>query len=454
MDTKLSVNFKILTVASVFLGLVLVGLASLRWADSGNGSLPGRKAASGASSLPVGSAAIETGSLPVGSAATETGSLPVGSGTTEERSLSDNPLPDTTNGTRLPALVSETVPFSDPARLTAKPAASDGGACYRLAEGLLDGVYQKVHVLTVDPSSDTVSVRPMLSFDRLFGYEVLTVMDARLDALASVNGGFGPPDGRPGGAVMIDGVFLSPADARFPVLIIGDLEASLSPLRTEIVLIADGVRHAADFLNPWPMTAGLAVYTPAYGSTDRLEADHLAAVVSKGLVTGIVSGGSPVSIPSDGFLAVAVGKEQMTRLRGIFPVGMQASWETDTWPELPDGSRHLMSCGSLLVHGGKGVAPESDPWAGSLAAPAPRSAVGIGREGQLVFFVAEGRIPGGASGFSGKALSRLLVDMGLAEAALLDGGASTEMIVQHEIRNQLSAGRERKLPSGFALVAR
>lgn len=363
-------------------------------------------------------------------------------------------LPDTSQAPGLPALVSETVPFSDPARLIAKPTASDGGACYRRAEGLLDGVCQRVHVLTIDPASDAVSVRPMLSFDRLFGYETLTVMDARLDALASANGGFGPPDGRPGGAVMINGVFLSPADARFPVLIIGNREASLSPLRTEVVLIADGIRHAADFLNPWPMTAGLAVYTPAYGSTDRLEADHLAVVVSKGLVTGIVSGGSPVSIPSDGFLAVAVGTEQRTRLRGMFPVGTKASWQTNAWPELPEGSRHLMSCGSLLVHEGKAVAPESDPWAGSLAAPAPRSAVGIGREGQLVFFVAEGRIPGGASGFSGKALSRLLVDMGLVEAALLDGGASSEMIVHHEIRNKLSAGRERKLPSGFALVPR
>ena len=69
--------------------------------------------------------------------------------------------------------------------LGAKPAASDGGACYRVAEGILNGWYQKVHVLTVDPSSGTVTVRPVLSFDQLFGYETLKFMDARLDALAS-----------------------------------------------------------------------------------------------------------------------------------------------------------------------------------------------------------------------------------------------------------------------------
>ncbi len=363
-------------------------------------------------------------------------------------------MPDGSRAPRFPTLVLETVSFSTPEKLCEMPALSEGGACYRMAEGMLDGRYQRVHVLTVDPSSEDVAVRPMLSFDRLFGYEALKVMDERLDALASVNGGFGPPDGRPGGAVMIDGVFLSPADARFPVLIIGDAKASISPLRTSIVLVAGREKLAADFLNPWPMVPGVAVYTPAFGSTDRLEADHLAITVSKGVVTGAISGSVPVAIPSDGFLAVAEGKEQISRLRKMFPDGTKASWQTNTFPEIPDGSRHLMACGGLLVHEGKALEPESDPWVGSLNAPAPRSAVGIGTEGQLVFIVAEGRISGGASGFTGKALSRLLADMGLSEAALLDGGASSEMIVGHEIKNKLSAGRERKLPSGFALVPR
>lgn len=359
---------------------------------------------------------------------------------------------DRTAASRFPALDPENLSFSDMERLGAKPAASDGGACYRVAEGVLDGWYQKVHVLAVDPTSKAVTVRPVLSFDRLFGFETLKVMDVRLDAFASVNGGFGPPDGRPGGAVMINGVFLYPADSRFPSLILGDWGASLSPLRMGIVLKIDGREKAADFLNPWPMTAGIAVYTPAYGSTNRLDSDHLSVAISKGQVTEVKMGNSPDAIPSDGFLAVAVGTEQKRLLRNMFPAGAEASWETRTLPEIPAGTLHLMACGSLLVHDGKPVAPESDPWAGSLTAPAPRTAVGIGREGQLVFLVAEGRIKGGASGFTGKTLSRFLADMDLLEAALLDGGASSEIIVGHEIRNVLSAGRERKLPSGFVLV--
>jgi hypothetical protein len=459
LGTKASVNCKKRTafsavLLSVTLILVFLILAAYRWGESGSAAKISGRAANtagialnGVESSTAGTETTgteTTGAGTTGTASTAAWSLRAGAGT----------LPADANPLQPPALVPETVPFTSPEKLCAMPAASDGGACYRVAEGMLDGVFQKVHVLTADPSSDAVAVRPVLSFDRLFGYEALKDMDARLDALASVNGGFGPPDGRPGGAAMIDGVFLSPADARFPVLVIGGRQASLSALRTGIVLMTGRKKLAADFLNPWPMMPGVAVYTPAFGTTDRLEAEHLAIVVTKGLVTRSVTGEEPVAIPPDGFLAVAVGKEQIARLQGLLSVGTETSWQTNTLPEIPDGTTHLMACGGLLVHEGKAVEPESDPWAGSLKAPAPRSAVGIGREGQLVFFVAEGRIKGGASGFSGKALSRFLADMGLAEAALLDGGASSEMIVGHEIVNNLSAGRERKLPSGYALVLR
>jgi exopolysaccharide biosynthesis protein len=88
-----------------------------------------------------------------------------------------------------------------------------------------------------------------------------------------------------------------------------------------------------------------------------------------------------------------------------------------------------------------------------MAGLAPRTVVGLGRGGQLVFVVAEGRIPDGPAGLSGEMMGSLLVEMGLVEAAMLDGGASSQMLMGDTVVNRLSAGRERLLSSGFVLLS-
>jgi len=346
----------------------------------------------------------------------------------------------------------EVVPITEPWRLLRAPSSSDFGACYRIAEGLLDGRRQILHVLVVDPGSDHISIRPVLSHDRLFGYETLGDMAGRVGAYAAVNGGFGPDDGRPAGTVMLDGMLLHPADIRFPTLFIGEKTVSLSVIRTSIRLQTENGAIPADFLNPWPMIPGWAVFTPVYGRTDRVEAPHGFVSVSNGVVTQVGRTGKPALIPEDGFLLVSRGAEQEARMKQQFRAGDPLSWTMEAWPDLPIDSLHALSCGSFLVRDGKNVAPEADPWAGSLAGPAPRTAVGVGPEGQLAFLVAEGRNPDGASGLTGKELGGFLASMGLREAALLDGGASSEIMTAGTVRNFLSAGRERLLPSGFVLV--
>ncbi len=348
----------------------------------------------------------------------------------------------------------ESSSLEDPKNFSRPPDAATGGVAWRMAEGSWGGRKQRVHVLSVDPAAKALEVRPVLSFDQLFGYETLGDMAKRNGALAAVNGGFGPPDGRPAGAVMLSGTFLHPADPAFPTLVIGKKDAKLVTLRSSIRLDVQGRKRAADFLNPWPMKAGWALFTPVYGRTDRIETPHLTVSVSKGKVVEIRESAEPVEIPVDGFLLAASGKDQQIRMKDAFRAGNTVSWSTDTLPAISSDALHALSCGSWLVRDGKNVAPLSDPWAGSLAGPAPRTAVGIGREGQLVFVVAEGRVPGGVSGLTGKELGDLLTAMGLREAALLDGGASSELITNGKVRNTLSADRERLLPSGFVLVPR
>ena len=84
--------------------------------------------------------------------------------------------------------------------------------------------------------------------------------------------------------------------------------------------------------------------------------------------------------------------------------------------------------------------------------PTPRSAVVIKDESTLVFIVVDGRQPGYSTGVTGKQLADILISAGVTEAALLDGGASSEMIVNGEIVNKPSAGKERLIAAAFVIT--
>jgi hypothetical protein len=63
----------------------------------------------------------------------------------------------------------------------------------------------------------------------------------------------------------------------------------------------------------------------------------------------------------------------------------------------------------------------------------------------------DGRQPGYSIGVTGKELADILISVGVTEAAILDGGASSEMIYENEIVNKPSTGKERLLASGFVI---
>ena len=81
----------------------------------------------------------------------------------------------------------------------------------------------------------------------------------------------------------------------------------------------------------------------------------------------------------------------------------------------------------------------------------PRTAVGIKNETTVVLITVDGRQPERSAGMTGEELARYLLQNGVKDAAMLDGGASTEMIVGGEIVNRPSFnGKER--PVGGALA--
>jgi exopolysaccharide biosynthesis protein len=123
-------------------------------------------------------------------------------------------------------------------------------------------------------------------------------------------------------------------------------------------------------------------------------------------------------------------------------------------PGLPSDLQ-AYECGNWLVKDGVPVVRDKDEWVGVMTNHDPRTAVGIKQDGSVVLFTVDGRQPGYSAGMTGKELASYLVGLGIVNAAMLDGGASTEMIVQGRIVNRPSfKGQERPLAGGLIVIVK
>ena len=82
----------------------------------------------------------------------------------------------------------------------------------------------------------------------------------------------------------------------------------------------------------------------------------------------------------------------------------------------------------------------------------PRSAVGLSASGDWVFLVVDGRNGMHASGATINELTDILRAHGVMYALNLDGGGSTEMIINGKIYNSPSDGRERKISYALGVL--
>ena len=110
----------------------------------------------------------------------------------------------------------------------------------------------------------------------------------------------------------------------------------------------------------------------------------------------------------------------------------------DTEVKLSLKIEHGYQCSGSLVENGKNVSKDLDEWAGNLRIPTPKTAVGLKDENTLVFLVVDGRQPEYSEGVTGSQLADILISLGVTEAAILDGGASSELIYNGEIANRPS----------------
>jgi len=310
----------------------------------------------------------------------------------------------------------------------------------------INGFIQQVHVLEIGIDDERIEVKPVLSFDKVFGFEKLSEMVKRSGAYAAVNSGFYHKYGQPSGMVVIDGKMFSNSTGKYPVFVIKDGEASLREIETKLWISFPGGKLKADNINTEGKKGEVVVYTPEYGSSNRAVSENTTVIVRNGLAEQIVQVKNETRIPEDGMLITFFNpvKDNIP-----FKIGDTLKFEFEPYM---DNKSQAYECGSWIVRDGEIVIGEWDEWVGVMTNRDPRTAIGLKEDGTVVFLVVDGRQPEFSTGLKGSELGELLLKYGVTNAAMLDGGASTEMIIDGKIVNRPSfKGEERPLAGGIIL---
>ncbi len=308
----------------------------------------------------------------------------------------------------------------------------------------IDGKPQVAYFLELNLENPNLEVFPVLSQDRIFGFEFLSEMNLRYEAAATVNAGFNHAYGQPSGLVVQNGRIISGSSGYGRNLLIKDQKAWFLNSSIKTWIQQGEEKLPVDRVNPYPQDRGILIFTPEFGPANRIEGKSTTCIVENNKVVSseIVSG--ETDIPDNGYLIVDLRTDNSPLLSFIPGNEVKLSWEGE--------AEQGYQCSGSLVENGVNTAGENDPWAGSLGIPTPRTAVGIKDASTLIFLVVDGRQPGYSVGVTGKQLADILISVGVTEAALLDGGASSQMIISGETVNRPSTGKERLLASAFIIM--
>ncbi len=168
----------------------------------------------------------------------------------------------------------------------------------------INGRQNHVFLLTIDISNHDISVVPYLAFDRIFGFEYLQSMTEATGALAGVNAGFFFEYGLPSGLVVNNGEIISGGTGKFYSLIIDENGAWFEIVKTTVNLNINGQEIQLESYNKSPGDSKTAVFSSAYGKTDRLGYFRRAMVIENDVVTEYKKVESAVDIPKDGYVVM------------------------------------------------------------------------------------------------------------------------------------------------------
>lgn len=315
---------------------------------------------------------------------------------------------------------------------------------------------QSLNVIEMDYTN------PELELDLLYNkngfsqrLSLSSMMSQRPEMIAGINGDFFSMS-TPGfsiGPMMKDGKTLSNAHYTINKFASMTVDAAGVPSMAYVlpgVTVHNHTKGVITNVNsvnkPSPYYANIVALTREYmqnsPGANKTFFDLTEVVVDEGVVRDVRFGQPSVAVPENGYVLVAGGANSYL-LSGNFAVGDQVEMKTDLSIAYPS-AKLAIGGGSMLIKDGKAL-----PITHQVKGKSQRSAVAIMKNQKIWFVTVDGR-KDPYIGMDEKDMQEYLLQKGAKEALMLDGGGSTEMIVDGKIQNHL-VGKERPLINGIGI---
>ena len=307
----------------------------------------------------------------------------------------------------------------------------------------------RAHLLEVDFKAG-YALRPVLSNDSVAGIEALSEMAARSQAVAMINGPYYMRSGEILGLLKIDQTLVSTPDTprtSFGVLPDGKIIFD-SPAFTGHVELPDKTKIPIDGVNRGRGESELILYNTYYAYWTLTVGGGREFLVRDGRIVDIRNDNSVIS---EGTVVLSASGRQAWLMADL-KIGDSLKIVQTLGP-VWDKVTQAVGAGPCLVKNGEIYMTTLGEEFGSDVAGgrAPRTALGITKEGKALLVVVDGRSRSSV-GYTLLELARFMLEQGAVEAMNLDGGGSSQMIIGSQIVNTPSDGRERRLGAGIAVV--
>lgn len=329
---------------------------------------------------------------------------------------------------------------------------------------LYDGTFKgriNINMLKFNPKNG-FAIKPILAEKKkIFFCEKVSFLSKWHNAIAAINGTyFSPQKHIPLGLLIINKEIISyPLYNRAVFFITKDKDFFIDNIQflPTIQLLQKNISITCNAVNLPRQDNQLVLYTSRYGETTKNTENDDAlefSISSEGIVENSSNGN--MSIPVDGYVLSGHGKAKLW-LENNLEIGTQISIYSnlgDKWNNIWNNIEHAISGGPTLIKNGKiAITSKEENFKKDITdGKAPRTAIGITSDKEIIFVVVDGR-QNISSGFSLKELAEFLLQQDVISALNLDGGGSTTMILKNKILNYPSDGTERKVSNAVLLIS-
>lgn len=306
------------------------------------------------------------------------------------------------------------------------------------------------HILEIAPQSG-YTLKPMLVRQNQLGIDPLSRVFANSEVLAAVNASYFAPNGDIIGLLKLDDEIVSSTTlARTALGIRADGRMMIDQVGYQGTAEFPGLALPLSGVNENRGENGLILYNRFWGQTTKMNAYGREYTVIDGVIAAIQPGNSP--IPANGYVLSAHGTTA-EKLAGL-KVGDAVQTVQTLGPDW-DQAIDVVGAGPMLVkEGNVFVTTKLESFGNDVGGGrAPRTAVGLTEDGRILLVVVDGRQEF-SKGMSLLELALFMRELGAVNAMNLDGGGSSEMMIEASIMNKPSGGKERRVGNALAVVPR